>query len=399
MDNKKLHIGIFCDTFYPLVDGVIQVVDNYARGLSEYCDVTVFVPKGRTEFVDNFPYKVVRSKIMKIFFLDYDLALPKLDKKFKQALKGAHLDIVHIHSPFTMGKIGLKYAKEHNIPCIATMHSQYKKDFKRSAKTIFLAPIVEILMHSIRKVFNNTTENWAVNNEVARIFHHEYKVKRMPSVMLNGTDMLPFKDEQYLLSLREKYNIKSNEKIFLFVGRLNLLKNLLFLVRSLKALKNLNFKFKMIFVGTGQDEEIIKKEVQKLELDKEVVFSGKITDRTELSAHYALADLFLFPSLYDCSSLVQIEAASQKTPTLFLNGAATADTINPEINGYLSEESPNEYAKKIIKIFKNKEQYLQVCNNAFEQLYLPWPKVIKKAYKRYCELIDQSKQNLTSKNQ
>lgn len=398
MSINKLKIGIFCDSFYPMVDGVVQVVDNYAKYLSDFCDVTVFVPKGRKKFEDNFPYKVVRSKIMKVFFLDYDLSLPKLDKNFKKQLKESNLDIVHIHSPFTMGKIGLEYAKKHNIPCVATMHSQFKKDFKRSAKTPLLAPVVALLMSIIRKVFNNTTENWAVNGEVARIFYEDYKIKNKPLVMLNGTDMLPFEDKAFLNDLRKKYSIKDDEKVLLFVGRLNILKNLIFLVQSLRVLKDKNFKFKMLFVGTGQDEEVIKKEVKKQQLENEIIFVGKITDRIELAAHYALADLFLFPSLYDCSSLVQIEASSQKTPALFLEGAATADTITSEVNGFLSKSSIECYADKIIDIFKSEKKYSQVCQNAFEQLYLPWPKVIEKAYNRYCELIEKLKKDKNKKN-
>lgn len=391
MEDKKLNIGIFCDSFYPMVDGVVQVVDNYASILSRFCNVTVFVPKGRKDFKDNFPYKVVRSSIMRVFFLDYDLPLPKLDAKFKKELKMANLDIVHIHSPFTMGKIGLDYAKKHKIPCVATMHSQFKKDFKRSAKTPLLAPIVELLMTIIRSVFNATTENWAVNGEVARIFYEDYKINRKPLVMLNGTDMLPFEDETHLLLLRQKYNIKQDEKILLFVGRLNLLKNLSFLVKSLSELKNKGFKFKMLFVGTGQDEDVIKREVKKLKLNDSVIFVGKISDRKELSAHYALAGLFTFPSLYDCSSLVQIESASQKTPTLFLKGAATADTVTENVNGYLAENSPQKYADKIIEIFSDNEQYQKVCQNTFNDLYLPWPKVVERAFERYKFLIEENK--------
>ena len=120
---------------------------------------------------------------------------------------------------------------------------------------------------------------------------------------------------------------------------------------------------------------------------------GKITDRKELSAHYALADLFVFPSLYDCSSLVQIEAASQKTPTLFLNGAATANTITPEKNGYLAENNEEKYAEKIIEIFNDEKKYKEVCQKAFEELYLPWPKVVKLAYNRYLELIEANKKD------
>ena len=395
MNDDKITIGLFNDTYYPLVDGVVQVVDNYARLLSKKAKVIVFVPKGRDKhYKDAFPYQVVRSKRMRVFFLDYDLALPQFDNYFKKVLKNAKLDIVHIHSPFTMGKIGLEYAKKHHIPCVATMHSQFKRDFKRSLKTPLLTPIVSILMASIRSVFNNTTENWAVNGEVGRIFHEEYKVKNKPIVMLNGTDMQPVTDKTKITALREKYKIRPEEKVFLFVGRINILKNLPFLVRSLKILKEKHFPFKMLFVGSGQDEDSIKKQVKSLKMTKDIIFTGKITNREELACHYALADLFLFPSLYDCSSLVQIEAASQKTPTLFLKGSATSDTITPEINGYISEHEEFDYANKIIQIFSDKEKYNSVCQKAFDDLYLTWPKVVEKAYQRYIYLIKENKKKL-----
>lgn len=48
-DMKK--VGLFIDTWYPMVDGVIKVVDNYARRLMQYCDVVVFCPATRGYFV------------------------------------------------------------------------------------------------------------------------------------------------------------------------------------------------------------------------------------------------------------------------------------------------------------------------------------------------------------
>ena len=55
MKEDKITIGLFNDTYYPLVDGVVQVVDNYARLLSKKANVVVFVPKGRDKkYVDNY---------------------------------------------------------------------------------------------------------------------------------------------------------------------------------------------------------------------------------------------------------------------------------------------------------------------------------------------------------
>ena len=51
--EKRLKVGLFIDTFFPMVDGVVVVVDNYARKLSAYCDVVVFAPVGRKKFDDT----------------------------------------------------------------------------------------------------------------------------------------------------------------------------------------------------------------------------------------------------------------------------------------------------------------------------------------------------------
>ena len=45
--DKKITIGLFIDTFFPMIDGVTMVVDNYAKRLSEYANIIVFAPKYR----------------------------------------------------------------------------------------------------------------------------------------------------------------------------------------------------------------------------------------------------------------------------------------------------------------------------------------------------------------
>lgn len=389
--KDKLNIGLFIDTFYPMIDGVISVVDNYARRLSKIANVTVFAPKPRKgDFDDSkFPYKVVRCGRLnlKTLRLDYDLPLPTLDRKFKKAIKDADLDIIHIHSPFSIGKIATNYGKKHNIPVIATLHSQFKKDFYKATKS---EALTALMMKKILKVFNMCDECWAVNSEIARIFK-EYGTKEMPGVQNNGTDLIPYNDQKEISQLRAKYNIQDDEKVFLFIGRICALKNIFFIADSLALLKDKGFKFKMLFVGTGQDEKKLKEHIKKLNLSDEVIFTGKITDRVEISKYYKMADLFLFPSLYDASSLVQIEASSQSTPTLFLRGAATADTVTENVNGYLSDNSTEAFADKIVEIFRNKEKYNEICTNAFRDLYVSWDDAVKKNYEDYLKIIERKK--------
>lgn len=388
--KDKITIGLFNDSFYPITDGVINVVDNYARLLSKRANVIVFVPSYPNNYYDDttLPYKVVRCKSIKIPFLDYSLPMPKLDVKFLKELKKYNLDIVHIHSPFTIGATGVKYAKKHNIPCIATMHSQFKKDIMRFTKSEFAS---DKLLKEIIKVFNSCDECFAVNKEVARIFYEDYHCKRYPLVMNNATNMKRLDDfKKASKYINKKHNIKSNEKVFLFVGRLNLLKNILFIVDSLAALKEKRpkLKFKMLFVGSGQDEDKLVKRIIKLKLEKDIILCGKIMDRTELAYYYARADLFLFPSTYDASSIVQIEAASQETPTIFLKNTATASTVIDNVNGYISENSTGAFSDKIIDAIEDKKSYEKICKNAYIDLYKTWDETIDKVYDAYIDLIN-----------
>ena len=175
-NNKKITIGLFGDSFFPMADGVIMVMDNYARRLCKYANVIVFVPEYLTKKYDDsiFPYKVVRCHSVKVPFLDYSVSIPKLDAKFMRKLNKYKLDIVHVHSPFTLGRAGLAYAKKHHVPCIATMHSQFKQDFQRAVKSDMLATK---LNNNLMKFFNKCDECWAVNSEVARIYYEDYHYK------------------------------------------------------------------------------------------------------------------------------------------------------------------------------------------------------------------------------
>lgn len=385
--KKKINIGLFNDTFYPMVDGVVEVVNNYAKRLKKFANVYVFAPYiPNQNFDDNsLPYKVIRCKSLSIPFLDYSLPVPKLDNAFKKEIEKYNLDIIHIHSPFTLGSFAIKYAKKHNIPIIATMHSQFKQDFKRAVKLNTIASFLN--KNVVIRKFNKCDLCIAVSDEVGRIFYEDYGYKKVPLTLNNATDMIPIKKDNYINNL---YGIDDKIKVFLFVGRLNKLKNIFFIAESIKILKiqNPNLNFKMLFVGTGQDEKELKDFIKNNNLGNDIILCGKVTDREILAKYYKRADLFLFPSLYDASSLVQVEAACQSTPTVFIEDAATSKNIINNVNGFITKNNPNDFANKIIKVLNDDILYKKVANNCYNDLYITWDEVVNKLYKIYIEIIN-----------
>lgn len=378
-------VGLFIDTWYPMVDGVIKVVDNYARRLVNYCEVVVFCPETRgfsKEDDEKLPYKVVRCHSVPIIGYDYDLPTPALDPLFEAQIIRSGIDMVHIHSPFAVGTAGLLYAKLHRIPVVATLHSQYKQDFEKPLRTDLA---LKLVMGRIMGVFNACDECWAVNAGIKDLYEKEYGLTAPCKVRLNATDHKPVEDkEEAARIVNDTYGVPADATVFLFVGRINFIKNIDFTVRALAKAKELGLRnFRMLFAGKGQDEDKLAEVVAEQGLAEEVVMCG-LTDRPMLERLYSRAKLFLFPSLYDANSLVQIEAACQGTPTLFLEGARTAATVTPGVNGYVSAPGEENYARAILDILADEEGYQRVSAAARRDLYLNWDDVVREVYKDYC---------------
>lgn len=388
-----MKVGLFIDTFYPMVDGVIKVVDNYAKRLAKMCDVTVYCPDylhyKRSEDLKSFGYKVVRCGSFPLKMIDYTLPTPLLDPKFLAHLAGSKLDIVHIHSPFTVGMAGMNYAKLHNIPLVATLHSQYKQDISRMLHN---RQMISLAMFSLISVFNAADECWAVNEDIKELYVGDYGLTAPCRVQLNATDHLPVTDTVAAANeINERYGISPDEYLFLFTGRLNYLKNIDMIVRALSKVKSEGVRFKMLFVGDGQDRERLEELIRSLDLENDVVLCGLIRERETLEKIYSRADLFLFPSLYDANSLVQIEAACQGTATLFLRGARTASMVTEDVNGFISEPDEESYARKIVEIVSSPDSLRKVSEGARRDLYRSWDEVVDSVFADYERILSARK--------
>ena len=224
----------------------------------------------------------------------------------------------------------------------------------------------------------------------------EYGIKNV-SVQENATSLKPVKDKKKAFDFEEKYGIKQDEKVLLFIGRINKIKNLEFMIDSLARLKEMGQPFKMLFVGSGNDSEDLQDKVRKLGLDDRTIFTGRASDEEVLFA-YARADLFLFPSLYDTSSLVQIEAASQKTPTLFIRGSTTSCTVTEDVNGFMAKGEVEDYAKRIFEVLNDPKLHEKVSENAYKDLYKTWEEVVGNMYDKYLKIIEEYKSKNNGRN-
>lgn len=384
--NKRLKIGLFIDNFYPAIDGVVIAVDNIARELSENNDVVVVAPYMGDNSKDlDHHYTIKRVGSIPMPVGEYRIVTHKFgfSNSFKELVK-ENFDIIHIHSPFNIGKLGLKVAKELNIPCICTVHTRFDYEIKRFTKNEY---IVKLIMKGLMNVFN-ACDKCIVVNEFLEEELHEFGYKKKSITIYNGTDLVPIKDKEKAISFVNKlHNFKKDETVLLFVGRLIDIKNIFFIADVLKKLKEDNFKFKMVFVGTGPDENKLKRIISNYKLNDVVYFTGKVTDRNYLSALYLRSNLLLFPSLMDTSSLVRIEAAVNETPGLFITDSLVGKMIKDDYNGFNSKMDVSTYEKRIIEVISDKKLLTKVSKNARKTLGISWKEVSNQIYKLYLKTL------------
>ncbi len=286
---------------------------------------------------------------------------------------------VHIHSPFYIGKFALKWAKEHHYPVYATFHSQYKLDFYQYSKSKM---ITAILLKNIMKVFNNC-DKVQVLNEKCKALLYEYGCTHQNVVIIpNGIDSR-IVNETKVQEVITNYHLKQDVIKLLFVGRIVKLKNVDFVVDVVNYLKNKkHLDFQMIFVGDSPYKKKVEKRVNKYGLDN-VIFTGQISDKQMLDAFYAVADLFVFPSIYDSFPLVKIEASMQKLPGIFLEDTVIAGDVIDNVNGFIGKNNVAAFGDKVYEVIQQKELLKKVGQKAKDDFVIPWDEIVAITLKKF----------------
>ena len=386
-NNGKLTIAYFCDTFYPIIDGVIKVLDNYASLLKDKYNIVVIVPKHKNIVIKK-DYLVIGVSSIYFNFVNYDLAFPEIDGFLDKAIKRLKIDLVHSHSPFNMGAYAAKVAKKKKVPLVMTMHSQFKQDFLKYTNS---EAISSYLLKQIVKVFKKSQEVWTMNERTKNVLE-SYGYNGKFYLLPNGTDFVtPDNLSELQSKANKKYKLDENQFVMLFVGRLIEQKNIFFIAKVLQIVKESGKDFKMFFVGNGPDESALKSKIKKYNLEDNVIFTGRISNREDLATIFARSNLFLFPSIYDMSSLVQIEAAAFKTPTIFIENSVTSASVTNNVNGFTASSNENEFANRVCELIDNRSTTEKVGEKAFEDLYKTWDQIAIICAERYEYLIKQNK--------
>ena len=382
-----MKIGEFSDSFLPIIDGVGRVVYNYCETIANKgYECTAVVPLDKFGYRGKFPFEIIDYYAHSVPLMSkYDAGLPAFDLHYNARLKMTDFDIVHVHTPFIAGAEGIKYAREHDIPLVGTFHSKYYDDFLQLTGSRHIAGLgTDIIV----KFYEQCDEVWAVSESSAKTLQ-DYGYKGKVEVMPNGM-MIKELDPSWKDLAKDHFGI-DDDPCLLFVGQMNWKKNIQKILEAASYLKRDGVKFNLIMAGKGPHEEEIKQKIRELGIEEDTYIVGHVLREDLLMGLYMLADLFVFPSIYDNGPMVVREAANAGTPSIVVRGSSAAEGIDDMVNGFYCEDESESICEVIEKAFADRENTARIGEQAKETIPVAWDEIIDNVIDRYQYLIETHK--------
>ncbi len=378
-----MKIGQFSDSFLPIVDGVGRVVYNYCDTLGKKGhEVSAIVPMEDMGYRGRFPFEIIDYYSQTVPTTVYNAGLPLLDNHYDSRLDMTNFDIVHVHTPFIAGLQGIKYGRSHNIPIVASFHSKYYDDFLQITGSKHLAKFgTDVLVN----FYNKCDEVWTVSENSAETLR-EYGYDREITVIQNGMDI---KDIDYTLAIKARKHFNLGfDPVLLYVGQMNWKKNIEKILEACALLKKDGLKFQLVLAGKGPHFDQIQEKANELGIGDITVLTGHILDEDLLNGLYALASMFVFPSLYDTYSMVVREAANARTASVVVRDSAPSECIEDGVNGLLCLDDSVSLYEKLRSTLLDENYAINLGIKAKETIPVSWDSVMDEALIRYQYVID-----------
>ena len=257
-------------------------------------------------------------------------------------------DVVHSHY-WMSGLIGQKFSQKNKIPHILNFHTLEHLKRKAIGPTDAFSDREAIEMDLIGLADLIVTSS---GHEMQAIINLHPSARRKIVVIPCGVNLSTFKPIERQVA-RDRLRIY-DDKIILFVGRLEPLKGIDFLFKVVEALGT-DRGFKLLVVGgqSEHDPEVLRLKAlsETMGLSKSVVFIDRV-DREDLAVFFSAADVCLVPSYYESFGLVALESMACGTPVIASRVGGLSSLIKHGKTGFLMPwRCPESYADRLMMIF------------------------------------------------
>jgi len=322
--RRHLRISFVTETYPPDVNGVAMTLQRIVEGLQSLGhDVWLVRPRpSRSANQDMQGNESLVRGIPIPMYPELKLGLPA--KRYLVRLWSRNRpDLVHVATEGPLGWSAIQAAKKLKIP----ITSDFRTNFHAYSAFYNLGFLKKAILGYMRKFHNATQCTMVPTDELGQSLA-PLGFQRLV-VIPRGIDTDLFDPAKRSLELRRVWGVGPDTTVLLSVGRLAAEKNLDLTVKAYQHARSKGGDVRLVVVGDGPLREQIAKACP------DAIFTG--TQRGEsLAAHYASADVFIFPSVTETFGNVTLEAMASGLAVVAFDCAAARQLIRHAESGCLA---------------------------------------------------------------
>ena len=350
---RELRVLIVTDQYEPMVGGVPSVTKDLARGLAGRGHaVAVVAPSATREGhrADGPPGQApgtvtvdFRGSVAWPWYAGQRLGVlaPASAAKLITAFEP---DVVHLHSPLTLGAAARPAARRRRVPVVYTNHYLPLNVWPAAARTGKAADAArgaasrarDAAFYAVVTGFANRCDLVTAPTATALRLLRDHGLRAPSRAVSNGVDLERFSPGPRDEVLRAKYALPAGRPLVLSVGRLSPEKRPDVLIAALGRLAGADGDGPvLVLAGTGPEEGRLRSLARHHGVADRVLFPGFIAD-DDLPGLYRLADVFAIASQAELQSLATMAAMASGLPVVAVDAGALAELVHAGENGFLA---------------------------------------------------------------
>jgi glycosyltransferase involved in cell wall biosynthesis len=346
-------------TYPPYMSGLATATANLSLKLSQNHSVAVIssspTKKAQTKTVNHNLTLHLMPSVSFYNKSQLTFAYPQ-PKKIEAIIDQFKPDVIHLQDFSPLCISALNYGKKLKIPVVITHHftAEYVVESLIPSKIISRrlshSQITKRIIYKLTNpIYNRCNLVTVPNSSLIPYFKQAKLVSPIISVP-NGINTKNFKAKTNLKSIMNKYQLK-HSRLIIFVGRLDLDKNLNLLLEAFVPITKHNPDTGLVFVGVGRQKNKLTNLTRKLKINHAVYFLGRINNQQKALSHlYNAATIFANPSIIENQSVAFIESLAAGLPIVASNLPIQTSLIKPNQNGLLFEPNQKEALSTCLQI-------------------------------------------------
>ncbi len=357
MSEKNLRVGLFTESYAPVVNGVSTSVKTLSQELERSGHTPVVVAPSFKGYDDAPGVSVVRLPSWKTVWNPQNpFAYPPIPFWTPAPLRtpDCRFAVVHSQQPFGMGLHGEATARRLRVPLVSTFHTLYT-EYAHYFPVVPPAIAHRWLVGVLRGYYNACDAVIVPSREAGRRLETIGVRGDLLHVVPTGVDAAAPVSPNAVAEVRSTYAIVTDAPILLFVGRLAREKNLELLFASFAdVLQSGKFPTPpvLLLAGSGPWREACETLAQQSGVSEQTRFAGFVS-RANLPALYSAATVFAFPSPTETQGVVLSEAQSYGLPCVVVEGGGASEFVRAGVDALVVPPRKEVFTNALMDLLTN----------------------------------------------